>query len=283
MSVDIEHLRGWIGREERAVDILSTELVRRFRATIDLKEEATVPRLVHLCLAPAVSPAKALGRDGHPARGGFLPPVPLANRMWAGGAFVFHSDPLENTVVERRSRIEDVALKHGRSGPLCFVTVNHAFRGGGRLLVEERQEIVYRDLPDGPPPERVSAPLGACREIVDASTVTLFRYSAITFNGHRIHYDIDYARDVEGYPGLVVHGPLQATWLYHFAARIAGRPPDTFDFRSVAPLFHVDRVTLNADEGADGLSLWTAAEGRSLATKALGRWRDSRPAMGISR
>ena len=282
MSLDIEHLRGWIGREEQAVDILSIEMVRRFRATIGVQEEARVPRMVHLCLAPAVASAEALGRDGHPARGGFLPPVPLANRMWAGGSFVFHTDPRENTLIERQSRIEDVTLKQGHSGALCFVTVKHAYWTEGQLLVEERQDIVYRDPPARPPLEQVPAPTGASHEVVDASTVTLFRYSAITFNGHRIHYDIDYAREVEGYPGLVVHGPLQATWLYHFAARIAGRPPDTFDFRSIAPLFHVDRVTLNGEEDADAVSLWTAAEGGSIAMKALARWRDSRTASGRS-
>ena len=171
MDMDIEHLRGWIGREDKAQELLTEELVRRFRATLGLADTTTPPRLIHLCLAPPVVPNAATGPDGHPARGGFLPPIPLPNRMWAGGDFTFHGDPQVGELITRHSSIRDVVLKSGRSGPLCFVTVDHRISAGGRLLVEERQDIVYRAAspraasPRAAPAE-AAAP-GACREDAD--------------------------------------------------------------------------------------------------------------------
>lgn len=266
----------WIGREERAEERLSAETVRRFRATLDLAEGplgegAEVPPLVHLCLAPPALPPGALGADGHPARGGFLPPAP-GRRMWAGGAFRLHRALRIGERVTRRSVIADVACKEGRSGPLIFVTVEHAITGEGGLAVEERQDIVYR-AGAGAGAAAPPAPEGRWRMRADASPVTLFRYSALTFNGHRIHYDHPYATGVEGYPGLVVHGPLQATWLCHFAARLRGAPPAHFAFRSLAPVFGDTPLWLNADTGAGGgLKLWTAAGDGPVAMQAEADW-----------
>ena len=272
MDMDIEHLRGWIGREDKAQELLTEELVRRFRATLGLADTTTPPRLIHLCLAPPVVPNAATGPDGHPARGGFLPPIPLPNRMWAGGDFTFHGDPQVGELITRHSSIRDVVLKSGRSGPLCFVTVDHRISAGGRRLVEERQDIVYRAASPRAAPAEAAAP-GAYREDADGAPLVLFRYSALPFNGHRIHYDHPYATQVEGYPGLVVHGPLQATWLYHYAARLRnGAPPARFGFRSHAPLFDSDRITLNARERAEGLTLWTAAANGPVAMLAEADW-----------
>ncbi len=277
-EIDIDHLRGWIGREEVAQELLTDELVRRFRATLGLADEGGVPRLIHLCLAPPVAEAAKLGPDGHPARGGFLPPVPLPNRMWAGGAFVFHADPRVGDRVTRRSRIADVTAKQGRSGPLCFVTVAHRIETPEGLIAQERHDIVYRGPAAAPAtgggadPAPDPAPAGRDVASVDASPVMLFRYSAITFNGHRIHYDRDYATGVEGYPGLVVHGPLQATLLYHFAARLRGAPPARFEFRSLSPLFDTVPVQLHADPAGQELALWTAAPGGPVAMRATAAW-----------
>ncbi len=277
-ALDIDHLRRWIGREEQAEELLTPALVQRFDATLDRApgpdgEDGAAPPLIHLCLCQPAAPTAELGPDGHPARGGFLPPVPLPRRMWAGGAFTFHAPLRTGAHVTRRSVIRDVTVKQGRSGTLCFVTVEHAFAGDGTLAVTERQDIVYRAAGDAAPPPAPPAPEGARSRRATASAPLLFRYSALTFNGHRIHYDAPHARTAEGYPGLVVHGPLQATWLCHFAAELAGAPPARFRFRSLSPLFGTDDVTLHADPPGPGpLRLWTARPGGPLAMEAEADW-----------
>jgi 3-methylfumaryl-CoA hydratase len=265
VAIDIDAYRDWIGREERASDIVTPELVRRYLATLDLPmDEPRVgdfaPSGLHWCLAPPVVAQDRLGPDGHPARGGFLPPVALPRRMWAGGELLFHSPIRIGDAVQRLSRIEDVKLKQGRTGPLCFITVRHILGVDGVVAVEERQDIVYRGGE-----ALISAASGGASQkpswskSVDASETRLFRYSALTFNGHRIHYDRRYCQEVEGYPGLVVHGPLQATLLLLFATELrAGRPPRSFSFRSVATIFGGTNFRLCAIEAPTGLRLWTA-------------------------
>ncbi|WP_163849494.1 FAS1-like dehydratase domain-containing protein [Pseudooceanicola aestuarii] len=268
--IDIDHLRQWIGREETARDWLTPGLADRFRAVTDLPAPLpgeAPPQMIHLCLSPPAVPNAELGPDGHPARGGFLPPVALPNRMWAGGEMLFHRDLTLGAEVTRHSVIEDVVLKDGRTGPLCFVTLRHRISDAQGLAVEERQDIVYRGSSAGspnPPP----APQGAERHHVRGDAVVLFRYSALTFNGHRIHYDRSYVTEVEGYPGLIVHGPLQATWLCHMAARLQGRRPRRFRFRSTAPLFDVTPVHLHADRTDQGWTLWTASDNGPIGMKA---------------
>lgn len=279
MDLDLDHLRSWIGREEAKSEPVTTALVERFDATFgrtgDTTPGAAAPVMIHLCLAPPAAPMDQLGPDGHPARGGFLPPVPLPRRMWAGGSFAFHDDIRIGETVTRRSVIRDVAVKQGRTGTLCFVTVEHRIESGSRHVLTERQDIVYRDLdpPGGPakaaPPP---APEGTHRVTVAPTAPLLFRYSALTFNGHRIHYDAPYVREVEGYPGLIVHGPLQASQLVHLAERVRGRVPRTFDFRSLSTIFDTADYTLNATEDGDGLKLWTAQQGGPVAMEARATW-----------
>jgi 3-methylfumaryl-CoA hydratase len=277
-TFDIDHLRSWIGREEVAEDIVTADLVHKFRATLDLpggppQEGEAVPRLIHFCLAQPAAPTAALGPDGHPQRGGFLPPVPLPRRMWAGGSVTFHGELRVGDSVRRVSRIGEVVAKEGRSGLLCFVTVDHSIEVDGLSLLQERQDLVYRGLDGGAAKAAPAlAEPGRHRRQVDASPPLLFRYSALTFNGHRIHYDRRYVTEVEGYPGLIVHGPLQATLLFHFAAEIRGAPPARFDFRSLSPLFDDDPVVLHAMENADGLTLWTARENGPVAMTAEAGW-----------
>jgi len=278
-GLDIDHLRGWIGREVRATDIVSEDLARKYHATMDVPGEApkpgeAVPQLLHFCLAQPAAPTATLGPDGHPARGGFLPPVPLPRRMWAGGGFAFHDDLRVGDVATRISRIDDVVLKEGRTGRLCFVTVNHRIEVGGRLAVDERQDIVYRDLdpPGGaakPPPE---ARQGEHTRPMRAEAPLLFRYSALTFNGHRIHYDRRYVTEVEGYPGLVVHGPMQAALLCNYAAELRGTPPKRFSFRGLSPLFDDDAFALHASEEGGALKLWTAKENGTLCMTSEAGW-----------
>jgi 3-methylfumaryl-CoA hydratase len=278
MDLDIDHLRSWIGREERAEELLTPALAARFNATFDrsgpLEPGAEAPLLIHLCLCLPAVPTAELGADGHPERGGFLPPVPLPRRMWAGGAFAFHAPIQVGATVTRRSVIRDVALKEGRTGRLCFVTVEHQIASDGAPALTERHDIVYReaDTAGAAPAAPPAAPRGEESRVIPASPVFLFRYSALTFNGHRIHYDAPYVTGVEGYPGLIVHGPLQATLLCQYAAELKGHPPALFEFRSRAPIFDTQDFTLNASAEGDGLKLWTAAPGGPVAMEAAARW-----------
>jgi len=278
-SIDLNPLLGWVGREELAEEMMTAGLAERFHATLSCqgavpKSGDIVPRSMHFCLCQPAAPMDALGADGHPARGGFLPPVPLPRRMWAGSSMSFHDDLKVGDLVQRRSLISDVTVKDGRTGKLCFVTVDHFFTVDGALRIEDRQTLVYRDLQSVPAAESAEvAPAGETVEAVLPTPTLLFRYSALTFNGHRIHYDAPYTREVEGYPGLVVHGPLQATLLLQLAARVGGRPPDRFSFRSLATLFDGEYMLLHAGTVADGtLRLWTAREGGPAAMQAEARW-----------
>lgn len=275
MTVDIDHLRTWIGRSEVSEDIVTPRLVAEYRATFEAclapvgADDA--PLALHWCLTPPIAPMSALGPDGHPSRGGFLPPVPLPNRMWAGGTIETQGTLKVGDRVEKRSVIEDVTLKDGRSGPLCFVAVRHIYDGGRGPAIIERHDIVYRD------PARASpAPAGAAvaarpqpREAhlawtVAATPVLLFRYSAMTFNGHRIHYDFPYVTGTEGYRGLVVHGPIQATLLFNIVAALGARPPARFRYRGLSPLIAGTAFRVAGAKAADGtLSAWTEdADGR---------------------
>lgn len=263
VDVDIGHLRQWIGRTEQKSDVVTLGSVERLRATLGDTACAApdaLPLAIHWCLAPPAVPPSDIGSDGHPARGGFLPPVPLPRRMWAGGALEFHQPIIAGDTLTRMSRIADVAEKVGRTGHLVFVTVEHQISTHNSLAISERQDIVYRDAAAGSKP---AAPVRARKadhqETIQATTTLLFRYSALTFNGHRIHYDRDYARDIEGYPGLVVHGPLQATMLVNFASRLKdGRSPTRFSYRGLSPLFDGLDFTLNAIIKDKTVDLWCA-------------------------
>ena len=277
--IDMAHLRTWIGRRMVTTDVLTEDLARKYHATFDAAGDAPqagslAPRLIHFCLAQPTASTAALGQDGHPARGGFLPPIPLPQRMWAGGEVTFHGDLKVGDVATRTSLIEDVSLKEGRSGALCFVTVRHRIEVDGRLAIEERQDLVYRSS-DGsargrapPSPREVGADHCAMR----VGPALLFRYSALTFNSHRIHYDRPYATEVECYPGLVVHGPLQAALLFDYAAERRGVPPTQFSFRGVSPLFDQDAFSLHAREDGDSVKLWTAKADGPICMQAEAHW-----------
>ncbi len=284
---DIEHLRQWIGRTQEATDIITAQLVKGLRATLFLEigdpvEGDIAPYTAHWCLAQPVVPASELGPDGHPARGGFLPPVPLPRRMWAGGQIEFIEPLRVGDTVTRSSRISDVTLKTGSTGALCFVTVDHTITTPRGVAIRERQDIVYRDVT--PAPEAKSgdakttsapapAPAAKHRENHLADPVLLFRYSALTFNGHRIHYDRDYVTKVEGYPGLIVHGPLQAALQVEFAARLRGnKAPAKFAYRGVSPLFDGAEFSVNANEVAGGLETWTANASGTPTMKGTASW-----------
>ena len=247
-----------IGRAETRQDEVSPRLLRGLAATLGVPEPEVLPPLWHWMLFQDWVPAAGVGPDGHPKRGGFLPAVhDLPRRMWAGGRLAFHAPLRPGDAVQRTSTIKSVVEKQGASGRLVFVTVNHRIEGPAGLAINEHQDIVYRGaegaaVKDAPPAD--PAPAEARRAEVLPDPVLLFRYSALTGNGHRIHYDMDYVRDVEGYPGLVVHGPLQATWL---AGLLAPQPLRTFTFRGLRPAFHGTPLQLEA---------WSSEAGTTLRT-----------------
>lgn len=278
--VDIAHLKTWQGRTQSASDVVSPRLVAGFRATLDqvdaeLTTGAPAPVGLHWCLAPPASPTAELGEDGHAARGGFLPPVPLPRRMWAGGRISFEGELRVGDAVERRSTIKSVELKTGRSGSLVFVVVEHVFTTGRGPAIVEQHDIVYRGLEA--PAVRVEADRqredrgSAVRRRIDASPVRLFRYSALTFNSHRIHYDYPYVTQVEGYPGLIVHGPLQATLLMGLATEMLSAALASFSFRATKPLFDTAPFVLTGRETADGLVLAVEDEHGDTTMSALAR------------
>lgn len=249
----------WVGRSRESFDTFSPRLLEGYRATVPLIWDGTaVPLGAFWCLSPDVFGADRLGDDGHPARGVVLPPVPFERRMWAGGELTFHGAFEPGDTVRKVSTISDITEKSGRSGRLAFVTVEHAYHVGDRLVLSERQDIVYRDAqgsgPSRTPPPADPAPSDAVRREVATDPVLLFRYSALTFNGHRIHYDAPYAQNVEGYDGLVVHGPLQATVLLNLAAEVLGRVPTTFGYRGKSPLICGAPFAVEVAPSSGGLS-----------------------------
>jgi 3-methylfumaryl-CoA hydratase len=278
MTIDIDHLRSWIGREEVAEDMITPVPVAALAATLERDDPKPrpgdeLPPLWHwLYFLPTVRQSQ-LGPDGHPKRGGFLPPVPLPRRMWAGARFEFHRPLHIGESIVRKSTIADVATKEGRAGPLIFVLVRHEIAGPAGLALVEEHDIVYREAPsrgEMTSPARAVAPTGAVwRRDIHADEVMLFRYSALIFVGHRIHYDRRYATEVEGYPGLVVHGPLIATLLADLLRRHSNAALKSFRFRAVGPLFDIAPFSLcGTPEPDGGASLWAQNAEGHLAMKA---------------
>ena len=277
-AIDENQLRGWIGRSEERRDVAGAMQVAAMAATLDVADMATdagaaVPPLWHWMYFIPLARHSEIGPDGHPQRGGFLPPVPLPRRMWAGGRLDFHA-PLEiGEAITRISRIQDVSLKTGRSGTLAFVTVRHEISNTRGVAITEEHDIVYREnpRPDALAPQPQPAPEGMTmwRDIVP-DPVLLFRYSALTFNGHRIHYDRPYVTGVEGYPGLIVHGPLIATLLLDLLRRDQPQADvRRFRFRAVRPIFDIHRFTVcGRPDGAGTFALWARDHAGCLAMEA---------------
>lgn len=275
-TLDPEILCQWIGREEQQVDTLTLGPANLMEMTLDrapkLAHGDVLPPLWHWLYFLRSARLSALGRDGHPARGGFLPPVALPRRMWAGGRFGFRADVHIGAEVTKRSVIKEVTPKTGRSGALCFVTVRHEVSAEDKPAFWEEHDIVYREDPTPDAQPHLTEPVGDDwdhNETITPSEVMLFRYSALTFNGHRIHYDRDYACTVEGHAGLVVHGPLIATMLIDLAQRVMqGAAPRSFDFRAASPLFDGSPFTLHAKRTGDAMELAAATPDGRLAMQA---------------
>ncbi|MCX7157498.1 MAG: MaoC family dehydratase N-terminal domain-containing protein [Rhodocyclales bacterium] len=264
-NIDLEHLRTWIGKSRCDEDLISARHARLMAAAVDypaaerICDGEVLPPLWHWIYFLEGLPSHELGRDGHPARGGFLPPVPLANRMWAGGRMSFTAPVRIGSIVRKESSILNVAHKTGRSGDLVFVTVLHELKSPqGDLLICEEHDIVYKNA-SASAKSAAAPPLATPSEFSRTwtpTTTTLFRYSALTFNGHRIHYDADYCREVEGYPNLVIHGPLNATLLASHAEEVSGRRLRDFRYRGMSPALLGDSITLHANVLGDRVVLY---------------------------
>ncbi len=265
----------WIGKSEMRSDIITPGLLQRFCATFDRPVMDEIPQGLHWCLCLPDALTAELAEDGHPAKGGFLPPIPLPRRMWASSSASFEHPLQLGDEVSRVSSIASIEEKSGRSGDLVFVAIDHEMRVGNRIAISERQILVYRE------PATTSAPANLAsddppdlqqwdwQQKIVPSEPFLFRYSALTFNSHRIHYDRPYAMEEEGYPGLVVQGPLMATLLLNLAAsELGANRLSSFSFRGQTPAFanstlylvgrrESQKITL-AVMGMDGSEIMTA-------------------------
>ena len=277
MNIDAKHLQSWIGKRESTCQILAPEPVIRLAALLDYAEppwaDGNIADLGHwLYFLPQVR-ASEMGEDGHPKLGGFLPPVPLPRRMWAGSNIEFHQLPLIGEVVERESTVVSVTHKSGKSGELVFVGIEHRLSSERGILLRERQDIVYREAStvviESVAPVADELPMLDWRREVHPDPVMLMRFSALTFNAHRIHYDRDYAREQEGYAGLVVHGPLTATLLMDLFRRNNPQGRITaFSFRGLRPLLDTAPLTLAGRELPGGAQLWALDHHGQIAMSA---------------
>ena len=243
--MDQLNVKAWEGRTDQHEGCITEGRAAEIHATLGAphlpapREGDEMDPLWHWCAFNPTVPLAELARDGHPALGDFLPPVRLERRMWASGSLTFGAPLRVGERLTKHSFIRSVTEKEGKTGPMVLVSVDHRIYGARGLAIEERQDIVYLDIPDRfrPPAARPLPDDPVLHLKQPISEALLFRYSALTFNAHRIHYDLPYAQQVEHYPGLVVHGPMQATWLIHAAWRHRGRRPRHFDFRAVHPVF----------------------------------------------
>ncbi len=271
-------LADWVGRSRVTRDTIDADQLAKIAATLDcpaagLDEAAGLPPGWHWAYFPDITPLSGIGRDGHQALGEFLPPITLPRRMWASGNLTIGQPLGIGETVDKTSTILSVEEKQGRTGKLVFVRVGHEFAGDRGGNMSEQHQIVYREapVPNAAPPEPMLPPDEPDNSIaLTASPVQLFRYSAITFNSHRIHYDVDFCRDEEGYDGLIIHGPLTATLLMDLACRQA---PDkrlkTFTFRALSPLTHIHKFSLHVRKTADdAFSVWACNHRGELAMTA---------------
>ncbi len=274
--MDIDHLKTWIGRQETLDDHLGLFPSAALSATLDRDDPAPaagdpLPPLWHwLHFLPRARQSE-IGPDGHPKRGGFLPPVPLPRRMWAGGRLHFHAPLHLGDTVRRTSTIADVSAKTGRSGTLVFVLVRHEISGPAGLAITEEHDIVYRDAPapgDAAPTPKQADATSPWHRAITPDDVLLFRYSALTFNGHRIHYDRRYVTTEEGYPGLIVHGPLLATLLLDLYCRNDTRKVKSFSFRALSPVFDTTPFTVHGAPDPTGAKLWVRRNDGALCMEA---------------
>lgn len=289
-NVDIANLKQWEGREQQLVDDLSPFKAHALFTALAREKNQMTPPGAGSILPPCwqwlyfldTPSALETGTDGHPKTGGFLPPVPFPRRMWAAGKFEVLAPLTLGTPAEKSSRVSNVEFKEGSTGPLVFVTVKHRFMQDGQICIEEEQHIVYREMPTGPSPVPAGRPAPEDADWmiqVQPDPVLLFRFSALTYNAHRIHYDRQYAMEQEHYPALVVHSPLQAILLANSVqAQLENKSQDdkssaltSLEFRAQRPLFDTDSFQVCGKAEEDKVRLWTRSHDGFIATSATVR------------
>mgnify|MGYP003324555163 FL=1 len=276
-KVDIDHLRKWIGKIDNVTDYVTPIVEQRYRATLNMdignpKDGDPVTSGLHWMLGWNLVKNDELGVDSHPALGEFLPPVPLPRRMWAGSEIKVLKPIRVGDKVIKQSTVADIQVKEGRTGLLCFVTAEYNFLVNDEVTINEKHNIVYRDI------SKSGGGSGYSKEIPEKADLSekifmhptiLFRYSAIGFVGHRIHYDHPYTVNEENYPGLIVHGPLQATYLLRAAEKLMGKPVKSFTHKVMAPVFADSEYMVGVDKMDDGsVSCWGATKEFGVTMRA---------------
>ena len=276
-KVDIEHLRKWIGKIDNVTDYVTPIVEQRYRATLNMdignpKDGEPVTSGLHWMLGWNLVKNDELGVDSHPALGEFLPPVPLPRRMWAGSEIKVLKPIRVGDKVVKQSTVADIQVKEGRTGLLCFVTAEYNFLVNDEVTINEKHNIVYRDI------SKSGGGSGYSKEIPERADLSekifmhptiLFRYSAIGFVGHRIHYDHPYTVNEENYPGLIVHGPLQATYLLRAAEKLMGKQVKSFTHKVMAPVFANSEYMVGVDKMDDGsVSCWGATKEFGVTMRA---------------
>ena len=265
----------WINKTTEVEDTIRLQPANFMEATLNrppkLKEGDNLPPLWHWIYFLEAKPESDLGRDAHPKKGDFLPPIHLPRRMWAGGRFTFCNDLIIGEKAKKITTIRKIVEKEGSAGPLCFITLEHKIYSKEEISIIEEQDLVYLQDQQG----SKSLPLAQNNperpdfsQEIHPSEILLFRYSALTFNGHRIHYDLDYARNVEGYDGLVFHGPLTATLLLDLALKEKNKPIKKYSFRGTAPLSNLDCFWIEGKSENDSTILWARRKDGVVAMKA---------------
>ena len=276
-KVDIDHLRKWIGKIDDVTDYVTPIVEQRYRATLNMdignpKDGDPVTSGLHWMLGWNLVKNDELGVDSHPALGEFLPPVPLPRRMWAGSEIKVLKPIRVGDKVIKQSTVADIQVKEGRTGLLCFVTAEYNFLVNDEVTINEKHNIVYRDI------SKSGGGSGYSKDIPEKADLSekifmhptiLFRYSAIGFVGHRIHYDHPYTVNEENYPGLIVHGPLQATYLLRAAEKLMGKPVKSFTHKVMAPVFADSEYMVGVDKMDDGsVSCWGATKEFGVTMRA---------------
>ena len=276
-KVDIDHLRKWIGKIDNVTDFVTPIVEQRYRATLNMdignpKDGDPVTSGLHWMLGWNLVKNDELGVDSHPALGEFLPPVPLPRRMWAGSEIKVLKPIRVGDKVIKQSTVADIQVKEGRTGLLCFVTAEYNFLVNDEVTINEKHNIVYRDI------SKSGGGSGYSKDIPEKADLSekifmhptiLFRYSAIGFVGHRIHYDHPYTVNEENYPGLIVHGPLQATYLLRAAEKLMGKPVKSFTHKVMAPVFANSEYIVGVDKMDDGsVSCWGATKEFGVTMRA---------------
>ena len=276
-KVDIDHLRKWIGKIDNVTDYVTPIVEQRYRATLNMdignpKDGDPVTSGLHWMLGWNLVKNDELGVDSHPALGEFLPPVPLPRRMWAGSEIKVLKPIRVGDKVIKQSTVADIQVKEGRTGLLCFVTAEYNFLVNDEVTINEKHNIVYRDISKSGGGSGYSKDIpekADLSEIIFMHPTILFRYSAIGFVGHRIHYDHPYTVNEENYPGLIVHGPLQATYLLRAAEKLMGKPVKSFTHKVMAPVFANSEYIVGVDKIDDGsVSCWGATKEFGVTMRA---------------